>query len=153
MDIKLNAPMDAPPAAVLAEVTNLLTYPEWHGMVHRVEPDGEGWLVDLGGKVGPFSQSKRVRLVRATDAQPGTVRFVRSETDGEDHSGWVLEAMVDPPAGAAPCMLTFRLHYDGSSPLIGMVQQVLRAEVERSAHRLRQRLAAADAEPPGEGLH
>ena len=151
MEVDLKAPMNAAPAAVLAEVADLPSYPEWHGMVHQVVPDGDGWLVDLGGKVGPFSQSKRVRLVRAAEDQggPGTVRFVRAETDREDHSQWELRAVVEPAEGEGPCTLTFHLSYEGSSPLIGLFQQVLRAEVERSAHRLRQRLAAA--EPPGEG--
>jgi hypothetical protein len=143
VDASLGARFDAPPAAVLAEIADLQGYPAWHGMVHRVEPDGDGWLVDLGGKLGPFSRTKRVRLVRAPDdvAGPGAVRYIRDERDGKEHGRWELEGRVDPVTGDGPCTLRFRLHYDGSSPLAGMLEPLLRAEVHRSADRLRQRLA------------
>lgn len=144
MDIDLAAPMGAPPAAVLAEVADLPSYPEWHGMVHGVKADGDGWLVDLGAKVGPFTKSMRVRMVRAEGDgdHPGRVRFVRAETDGKEHSHWQLEGEVDPPTGEGPCTLHFRLRYDGTSPLVGLIEPRLRSEVEKSAERLRQRLAA-----------
>lgn len=140
--------MDAAPAAVLAEVSDLPGYPAWHGMVKAVEPDGDGWLVDLEAKVGPFKQSTRVRLVRAeadegAGGARGQVRFVRAELDGKEHSRWELEGIVDPATGEGPCTLTFRVASDKSSPLIGMAEPILRAEVERSAVRLRQRLAQA----------
>ena len=51
--------------------------------------------------------------------------------------------VVDPATGEGPCTLRFRLHYDGSSPLASMLEPFLRAEVHRSADRLRQRLADA----------
>lgn len=144
MKIDLAAPMEAAPAAVLAEVADLPSYPEWHGMVHEVEVAGDGWLVDLGTKVGPFTKSMRVRLVRAEAASEGQgqVRFVRAETDGKEHSHWELEGEVDPPTGDGPCTLHFRLRYDGTSPLVGLIEPKLRAEVEKSAERLRKRLAA-----------
>ena len=141
MDVTLGARIDAPPAAVLAEVEHLPSYPSWHGMVHRVEPDGDGWLVDLGGRLGPFTRTKRVRLVRAESSAPGEVRFVRAERDRADHGAWELHGTVDPPTGDGPCTLRFRLLYDGSSPLASMLEPVLRAETHRSADRLRQRLA------------
>ena len=141
MDIELDATIDAAPSAVLAEVGNLPGYPGWHGMVHRVEPDGDGWLVDLGGRVGPFKKTKRVRMVRAPDTVPGHVRFVRAEMDRTDHGGWELEATVEPATGEGPCTLHFRLLYDGSSPLVGLLEPVLRSETQRSGERLRRRLA------------
>ena len=148
MDLSLEAAMDAAPADVLAEVADLSGYPDWHGMVHKVVPDGDGWLVDLEAKLGPFKQSTRVRLVRAEaeegeGADSGRVRFVRAELDGKEHSRWELEGIVDPLTGEGPCTLTFRVASDKSSPLIGMAEPILRAEVERSAVRLRQRLAQA----------
>lgn len=144
MDLSLEAAMDAAPADVLAEVADLSGYPDWHGMVHKVVPDGDGWLVDLGGRVGPFTRTKRVRLVRATDeedAAPGRVRFVRQERDGAEHGQWELLGLVEPATGEGPCTLRFRLRYDGSSPLIGLLEPRLRTETERSAERLRQRLS------------
>lgn len=136
--------MEAAPSAVLAEVADLPGYPEWHGMVKRVEPDGDGWLVDLGAKLGPFTRTKRVRMVRAAseDEGPGEVRFIRREREREDHGGWELECVVDPAVGEGPCTLRFRMRYDGSSSLIGMLEPMLRAEVEKSSDRLRRRLAA-----------
>ena len=150
MDLSLGAKIDAAPAAVLAEVADLPDYPSWHGMVHKVEPDGDGWMVDVGGKIGPFTKSKRVRLVRAAEdtEAPGEVRFVRAELDGKDHGQWELAASVDPPTGEGPCMLRFRLLYDGSSPLASMLEPLLKAEVHRSADRLRVRLREAE-DPPG----
>ena len=133
--------MDAAPAAVLARVADLPGYPAWHGMVHRVEPDGHGWLVDLGGRLGPFTRSKRVRLVRDDLQGSEEVRFVRAEQDGSEHSTWELAGSVDPSGGEGPCTLRFRLAYGGSSPLIGLLEPVLRAEVEHSAERLRRLLA------------
>ncbi len=144
MDLSLEAVIEAESSAVLAEVADLEGYPEWHGMVKRVVPDGDGQLVDLGGRIGPFTRTKRVRLVRDKDnAAAGRVRFVRAERDGREHSRWELEAEVEPAAGPGPCTLRFRLRYYGSSPLIGMLEPLLRAEVERSADRLRQRLTGA----------
>lgn len=135
--------MDAAPAAVLAEVADLPGYPAWHGMVKRVDPDGDGWLVDLGARLGPFTRTKRVRMVRAGADQEaaGQVLFVRKEGDRADHGAWELECLVDPPTGEGPCTLRFRLSYDGSSPLIGLLEPMLRTEVEKSADRLRRRLA------------
>ncbi len=133
--------MDAPPAAVLAEVADLPGYPSWHGMVSRVEPDGDGWMVDLKGKLGPFSQKKRVRLVRAESSVPGQVRFVREERGRTDYGRWELQGTVEPATGDGPCTLRLRLLYGGSSPLTSMLEPVLRAETHRSADRLRQRLA------------
>ena len=145
MDVILEAPMEAPPAAVLAEVADLPSYPTWHGMVKKVVPDGDGWLIDLGVRMGPFTKTKRVRMVRAEDesgSAPGLVRFTRRERDRTDHGQWELEGIVEPAAGEGPCTLRFRLRYDGSSPLAGMLEPLLKSEIERSAERLRSRLAA-----------
>ncbi|MEJ7765944.1 MAG: SRPBCC family protein [Acidimicrobiales bacterium] len=145
MDVKLKAKFEFPPSAVLAQVADLPGYPEWHGMVHGVEADGDGWLVDLGGQMGPFKHTKRVRLVRAEDAEPGHVRFVRAERDGKDHGGWELAATVDPSSGDGPCTLQFKLSYDGASPLASLLEPLLQAETHRSADRLRLRLAAGSS--------
>lgn len=134
--------MDFAPSAVLAEVADLPGYTDWHGMVRKVEPDGDGWQVDVGGRVGPFTKTKRVRLVRAADDAPGHVRFVRAERDRDDFGRWELAATVDPAEGDGPCTLHLRLLYDGSSPLAGLLEPVLRAETDKSAARLRTRLAS-----------
>jgi len=146
VDLSLEATFEAAPAAVLAEVADLPGYVAWHGMVKRVEPDGDGWLVDLGARLGPFTRTKRVRLVRAgqdDEGAAGQVRFVRKETDRDDYGMWELQADGDPATGAGPCTLRFRMRADGSSPLIGMLEPVLRAETQKSADRLGRRLAAS----------
>jgi len=145
VDIRLEAAINAAPSAVLAEVADLSGYPAWHGMVKKVQADGDGWLVDLGGRVGPFSRTKQVRLVRddtEENKSPGRVGFVRAEVDGKEHGQWNLEAQVDPATGEGPCTVEFRVRYDGSSPLASVLEPMLRAEVEKSADRLRGRLAA-----------
>jgi len=82
-------------------------------------------------------------MVRADAAREsaGQVLFVREERDREGYGAWELECLVDPAVGEAPCNLTFRLRYDGSSPLISLLEPMLRTEVARSADRLRARLA------------
>jgi len=143
VDITLEAALDAAPSAVLAEVADLPSYPAWHGMVKRVQADGDGWLVDLGARLGPFTRTKRVRMVRAEDdaSDPGQVRFVRAEQDRADYGDWEMLAIVDPATGDGPCTLRFRLRAEGSSKLIGMLEPLLRAETEKSADRLRRHLA------------
>jgi len=145
VDISLEAALDASPTAVLAEVADLPGYPVWHGMVKRVEADGDGWLVDLGARLGPFTRTKRVRMVRSDDGAGGAgqVRFVRAELDREDYGQWEMLAIVDPATGEGPCTLRFRLRAEGSSPLIGMLEPLLRAETEKSADRLRRHLAGS----------
>jgi len=143
VETSLEAVLDAAPATVLAEVADLTGYPAWHGMVKRVEADGDGWLVDLGARLGPFTRTKRVRMVRADDKASGAgeVRFVRAELDRKDYGQWEMVAIVEPATGEGPCTLRFRLRAEGSSPLIGMLEPLLRAETEKSAERLRRRLA------------
>jgi len=145
MDISLETALDATPAAVLAEVSDLPGYPIWHGMVKRVDADGDGWLVDLGARLGPFTRTKRVRMVRSDDegGGPGQVRFVRAERDRADYGEWEMLAAVEPATGDGPCTLRFRLRAEGSSPLIGVLEPLLRAETERSADRLRRLLAGS----------
>ncbi len=145
MDISLEAALDATPATVLAAVSDLPGYPIWHGMVKRVESDGDGWLVDLGARLGPFTRTKRVRMVRSDDeaGDPGQIRFVRAERDRADYGEWEMLAAVEPATGEGPCTLRFRLRAEGSSPLIGMLEPLLRAETDRSADRLRRLLAGS----------
>jgi len=145
VDVSLEAELDVAPAAVLAEVADLPGYPVWHGMVKGVEADGDGWLVDLGARVGPFTRTKRVRMVRADDegSAPGQVRFVRAEQDRTDYGEWEMLAIVEPATGDGPCTLRFRLRAEGSSKLIGVLEPLLRSETEKSADRLRRHLAGS----------
>ncbi len=132
---------------VFAVVADLSTYPEWLDLVQTAEPDGTAgdvgsepaWTVTLRARIGPLARAKKLRMARVVHQQPsetgpGRVRFERRETDGRDHSSWVLESTVsdDPTAGTTVRM---DLRYDGglwTAPL----EPVLGAVIERAGPRL-----------------
>ena len=134
-----SVPLAAPAAEVFPVVSDLATYPSWLGIVHRVidDRDGgegsrrqpDGWIVDIGARIGFLSRSKRVRMVRTMCDAPFRVRWERSELDDRRHPAWVLEAML---AGEE---LTMHLSYDGGMPLPG-IELLLREEVRRAGPRL-----------------
>ena len=132
----LTATLDAPypPEAVFPWVAELDRYPAWLDIVPRAVVEGEDvWLVWLRARLGPLARSKRLRMRRVTHHPARAVRFEREETDGRDHSAWVLDATLDPTADGT--RLTVRLHYDGG--LLGpLVEHLLTDEVERSRQRL-----------------
>lgn len=139
MDVTADLDAPHPPEQVFELVEALDRYPEWLEIVSRVEAvDGDGWLVDLRGRLGPFARSKRLRMVRTTHEPPRTVRFERDEEDGRSHAPWILDATVEAVGGGS--RLTMHLHYGGG--LFGPVmERLLRDEIERSRTRL---LAALD---------
>jgi hypothetical protein len=102
--------------------------------VLAAEPDGAGWLVDIGARLGPLRRAKTVRMVR-TDDSPDTVVFERQEHDGRQHSPWVLTARLDNDTD-----LTVHLHYGGSAWLPGL-DRVLQQEIKRAPGRLHRHLA------------
>jgi Polyketide cyclase / dehydrase and lipid transport len=143
--VDLTTDMEAacPPETLFAVLSDLGRYPEWLDIVAKAMPadpqpaDGDGgpvWTVDLKAKIGPFSRTKRLRMVRTVCAGPGQVRFERAEQDGREHSSWVLGAALEPVG--AGTLLTIHLHYGGSM-FGGVVERVLRDEIERSKARLR----------------
>jgi hypothetical protein len=113
-------------------VADLTTYPQWLAVVRAVEVDGNGWLVDLGARVGPITQTKRVRMVRAV-AEPEHVRFEREEQDDETHPAWVLDVALTPQDGATD--VAVHLHYAGA-PTIPFLEGVLAGEARRAGARL-----------------
>lgn len=145
MDVEIE--LDAPCAAgrLFSEVDDLARYPSWLAVVRSVRPlEGSAWSVGIGARVGPFTRTKRLRMVRTHHDPPREVRFERAELDGVEHSAWVLEAWVleaqvaDGPAGSR---LRMRLHHDGAlGPLGPLVEQALRLEVGRARPRLLARL-------------
>jgi Polyketide cyclase / dehydrase and lipid transport len=135
-DFTGTAVVGAPADRVRALVADLGTYPRWLGIVRRAEPDGPGaWLVDIGGRVGPFTRTKRVRMVRT-----GGLRFERDEGDGRAHAAWVLEADVAEAAGADGTRVEVRLHYGGGVPLPGL-SLLLAQEAAKAGSRLQKLLA------------
>ena len=137
------ADLDAPcgPEELFGWVDDLSRYPAWLGIVERAEPAtaspsdaGPAWLVDLTARVGPFSRSKRLRMVRTACDAPRRVTFARRELDGREHGVWELTADVSP-TGSDSSHLRMHLHYGGR--LWGQVlEPVLGEEIERSRGRL-----------------
>lgn len=134
---ELDAPCDAP--ALFRWVADLATYPRWLGIVDRVEVDADphdgpdAWIVDLAARVGPFSRSKRLRMVRTVVDEPHRVVFERRERDGREHGTWRMTAELAPTSDGTH--LAMHLHYGGR--LWGPVlEPILADEVDRSRARL-----------------
>lgn len=113
----------------MAALSDLATYPEWLSLVSAAETEGVShdselsalpvWQVTLRARLGPLARSKRLRMAR-THLDERLVRFERSETDGRDHSAWILEATVTPAPGSDGSDVVVHLHYGGtlwSAPL------------------------------------
>jgi hypothetical protein len=137
--VDVTADLDArcPPADLTGVLRDLDRYPEWLSILPRTEVE-EGstpaaWSVELRATIGPLARSKRLRMVRVVD-EPDHVRFERVETDGRRHSPWVLDAAVAPTADGSH--LTMSLHYGGAFGG-GIVERLLRDEIESSRQRLR----------------
>jgi hypothetical protein len=140
--VDVTADLDAPcgPAELFAWVGDLDRYPQWLDIVARAEPvdaaagdPGPAWSVDLRGRLGPLSRSKRLRMVRTDHAPPDHVRFERRDHDGRSHAPWVLDATVAPTEEGS--RLTMHLHYGGA--LWGpVIERLLGDEIGRSRQRL-----------------
>ena len=128
-------------------VRDLDRYPAWLSIVPRADleaasaegsPEAErdghpAWAVELRAKLGPLARSKRLRMVRTLD-ESDHVRFERWETDGKDHSPWVLDARIEEVETGS--RLTMMLHYGGNFG-VGLLEKLLRDEIEESKPRLR----------------
>jgi carbon monoxide dehydrogenase subunit G len=141
VDVEGNAELSFPVAQVYAELRDLDGYATWLSIVRRVERISEqpAWLVELSAGVGPIRHSKKVRMIRVEDESPSRLRFQRDETDGKQHSPWILTADLCSLDGGST-HLTMHLHYGGLDwlPLAGMA---LREEMRRAGPRLARRLA------------
>jgi hypothetical protein len=152
--VDVTATFDAEVSAeeLFAVVERLDGYPEWLSIVAGVAADGgaeggdeggdEAWLVELRGRIGPLARSKRLRMERTRHEPRRRVRFERRELDGRQHAPWVLEAAVEPTTTGS--RLTMHLHYGGSFGG-GLLERMLRDEIEASRPRLRDRLTAGQA--------
>lgn len=133
MDLRIEVDVPHDELAVAEVVEDLSHYSSWMTLVHAVVPDGrEAWWVELRGRVGPLTRSKRLRMVR-TLHETGRVRFERRESGPRRHSDWTLETRWVGTGGGT--RVTTDLHYGGRlwSPLI---ERVLQDEVEKSKARL-----------------
>jgi hypothetical protein len=141
VDLHATADLTADRATAFAALADLGTYPHWLGIVAAAAPAGEGaWLVDLRGKVGPFTKTKRVRMARtALDTAAGTVRFEREELDGRSHNPWILTGRA---LGAGTgSRVEVHVHYGGGLLLPG-ADLLLRQETRNAGARLDAHLAA-----------
>jgi hypothetical protein len=136
VDVEGVAELLFPVAQVYNELRELDGYATWLSIVRHVEraTADPAWLVDLGAGAGPLQKTKRVRMVRAEDAFPSLVRFERSETDGRQHSAWILTASLHERAPDRT-LLTMHLHYGGLDWL-PLARLALHQEIRRAAPRL-----------------
>lgn len=121
-------------------VSDLTTYPSWLGLVSKVEPApvsdddaGPAHLVTLRANVGPLARSKRLRMVRTECTAPCSVRFARFETDGRNHSDWVMSSQVAPTDGGSEVRV--RLIYEGQL-WDRLIEGVLERAVDEAVPRL-----------------
>lgn len=141
MDLTATLDAQCSPATLFEWVGSLDTYDQWLEIVPRTEPapavegdPGPAWFVTLRGKIGPLARSKRLRMVRTVYDVPTRAVFERRETDGREHSAWVLDAQVDGDAAAST--LTMGLHYGGSL-WVPLLDRLLSGEIDASRRRLR----------------
>lgn len=142
MELDAVATLEAEPTQVFAALEDLATYPHWLTIVGRAEPavadaadPGPAWMVELVGRVGPFTRTKQVRMVRTRhDRSAGDVCFERCERDGRSHNTWVLTGSAAADA-AGGTRLHVHLRYGGGRTLPG-ADLLLRQEAARAGARL-----------------
>lgn len=140
MDV--HASLEAPCSAseLFTMVDDLSSYPSWIDLVHRADAlehdrGRPAWQVELRARVGPFTRSKRLRMVRTQhDPAEGVVVFERREADDRRHSPWVLRAHVRPIAGGSA--LAMHLHYGGGLWTGGVLERVLAEQITNGRERL-----------------
>lgn len=129
------------PSQVFAELDRLDGYPRWMRLVHHVEPlgdDAEGrpaWNVELRAKVGPFTRSKRLRMVRTVRVPHESLRFERVEETDADKSVWMLGVDIAPEGLGSH--LTMHLAYGGELWNSRVLNRILDHEVDRGRDGLR----------------
>lgn len=139
----------ATPQWLFDQVASLDRYPLWMRLVHRttdLEPDDgrAAWWVELRARVGPFTRSKQLRMVR-TQFEPGRrARFERIQADDRDHASWILDATVDRADGGAS--MTMELEYSGQLWSRAVLGRILDDEIRRATRALNDLLAASGAD-------
>jgi hypothetical protein len=117
------------------QIATLDRYPAWMRLIHRVAPlspddKGPAWWVELRARVGPFTRSKQLRMVRTAHVVDELVKFERIEDDERDHAEWILQGqVVDVGHGAD---LTMHLEYTGELWSMNVLGRILDDEVRRS---------------------
>ena len=140
---------------VFGVLRDLSTYPDWMGLVSSVEPDGthstrdstdiievsseyntEAYFVTISGKLGPFSRSKKLRMVETSisDDAEKHVRFERQETAEGDFSEWIMEATANK-VDDTNTEVTVELIYGGKLWTSGL-DSVLESQIDKSVEQL-----------------
>ena len=125
--------------ALFAEIATLDRYPRWMRLVHRVTPMppdsvGPAWWVELRARVGPFTRSKQLRMVRTEFVDNARVMFGRVQADDRDHAAWILRGEVDAVDHGVE--LTMHLEYTGELWSMNVLGRILDDEVRRSTKAL-----------------
>lgn len=133
------------PDDVFPHLATLDRYPRWMRLVHRVDPvePDEGrpaYWVELRARVGLFTRSKQLRMVRTVYEPDHRVRFERVQPDERDHAAWVMTASTDPVGSDTRVFV--ELEYGGSLWTGGLLERVLEEEVRRGRESLRQLVSA-----------
>lgn len=140
MKLEVVHDIEASRDAVLVWVSDLSAYPQWTGLLHRVEAEsvqpGEprAWSVELRGKIGPFARSKRLRMVEVPGSSSDVLRFERSESDGRPHGEWNLDVSVRSVNDTATHLVVV-FEYRGRLWSTA-VERLLKDEIEASKRRL-----------------
>lgn len=159
--MQVEAGLDAPCAAdvLFGLVDDLGRYPQWLDLVARADPvpssgetagatagetagetaaDGApAWLVDLRASIGPFTRSKRLRMVRTEhDREHTRVVFERAEMDGRHHAKWTLQAQVADLLDGAGSSLSMTLSYAGALWTGGLLERALTEQIIAGRARL-----------------
>jgi hypothetical protein len=147
VDLDARAAIDADPDAAFAALADLTTYPRWLTIVATAMPvRDETWDIELAARIGPFTRTKRLRMVRTGhDATRRTVRFERREDDGPTDNEWILTAeATTTTATATRTAVRVQLHYGGT--LFPGADLVLKRDVDRAGERLERYLRSRTSE-------
>lgn len=130
---------DASAATLFSHIATLDRYPPWMRLVHRVTPmapdeRGLAWWVELRARIGPFTRSKQLRMVRTQFRDNELVKFERVEDDERDHAEWILVGEVS--AAGPGTQLTMHLEYTGELWSMSVLGKILDDEVRRSTAAL-----------------
>jgi hypothetical protein len=133
-------------ATLFDQIATLDKYPPWMRLVHRVAPmppdvQGPAWWVELRARIGPFTRSKQLRMVRTQFVDNELVRFERVEEDERDHAEWILVGEVATADHGAD--LTMHLEYTGELWSMNVLGRILDDEVRRSTAALAKLLSDA----------
>ena len=139
MDVHASVDANVSADQLFSKVSDLSTYTKWLDIVHRAEGlsnggDTPAWQVELRARVGPFARSKRLRMVRSECDPPRTVVFERQESDGKQHSDWILRATVAPSSTGST--LHMHLHYGGLLFTGGVLERLLADQIRQGSDRL-----------------